>query len=74
MRTLKQIAAGIMREIYYQRSEGLVDQLCVIDDLLTRSYAPKLNNHLEERRYLIGAKLERADQKFWYYAARDGKH
>lgn len=73
MKNLKQIHAAIMREFWYERGEALVNQLCLVNDIIEKVKNPSIENYLQERRYLIGEKLEMANQKFWYYAAKDGK-
>lgn len=73
MRSLEQIKASIMREFWYGRGEGLINQLCLVDDLITKVKLPFVERYLQERRYKIGEKLEMADRNFWYYSARDGK-
>lgn len=73
MRSLKQISNAIMREFWYERSEGLVSQLCLIDDAIVRVKDPKIEQRLEQRRQKASDQLQKADQKFWYHAARDGK-
>lgn len=73
MKSIQEIKAVILREFWYERGEALVNQLYHINTLIEKAPYPFLRRLLEERRYDIGEKLENADQKFWYYSARDGK-
>lgn len=73
MRSIQEIKAAILREFWYERGEALVNQLCYIDTLIAKAPYTFLRRYLEEQRYDICEKLENADQKFWYYSARDGK-
>ena len=73
MRSIQEIKASIMREIWYERGEALVNQLVLVDDLIAKIEFPFAERYLQERRYDIGEKLENADRNFWYYSARDGK-
>lgn len=73
MRSIQQIKAFILREFWYKRGEGLTNQLCLVDDLITKVKIPFVERYLQERRYDICEKLENADRNFWYYSARDGK-
>lgn len=73
MRSIQEIKAAILREFWYERGEALVNQLCLVDNLITKVNIPFIERYLQERRYDIGEKLENADRNFWYYSARDGK-
>lgn len=73
MKTLDQIHATLLREFWYERGEALVNQLCFLDDLITKVEVPFVERYLQKQRYRIGEKIQNADQNFWYYAARDGK-
>jgi len=74
MRSIQEIKASILREIWYCRGEALVRQLCMLDTLIGKAPYPWLRRYLEDRESDVAEKLENADREFWYYSARDGKN
>lgn len=68
MKILRQIYARIMREFWYWRGEALVRKLCILNSRMIKNDYPA---YLENLEFIVAEKLEHADQKFWYYAARD---
>lgn len=73
MRSIQEIKAAILREFWYERGEALINQLCLVDKLITKVNMPFVERYLQERRYDISEKLENADRNFWHYSAKDGK-
>jgi hypothetical protein len=68
MKSLDKIKARIMREFWYWRGEALVRKLCILNNRMMKANYPAYLEHME---FIVAEKLEHADRKFWYYAARD---